>query len=246
MSTAATGTPPSPTAEPPPRRTPLGWRLVSVVGEILITLGVLFLLMVAYELWWTNVQSEQEVERQREQLLIAWDEEPEAVDSPPIPATAFGLMYIPRLQDDVWATPLIEGVSDEDLTKGIGHFPDSALPGEVGNSSFAGHRATHGEPLANVDQLQAGDMVYVETAGSWFSYRLIRDEIVLPTDVWVVDPVPGEPPGTKPDQRLLTLITCHPRWGSTYRWVWWGELVDSSPRAEGPPEAVATILAEGR
>lgn len=245
MSTAATGTPPSPTEEPQPGRRPLGWRLVSVLGEILITLGVFFLLMVAYELWWTNVQADQEVERLREQLVIAWSEEPAAVDTPPIPAEAFGLMYIPRLQDDVWATPLIEGVSDADLAKGIGHFPESALPGEVGNSSYAGHRATHGEPLANVDQLEVGDMVYIETASSWTSYRLTHDEIVLPTDVWVVDPVPGEPPGTQPTEPLLTLLTCHPRWGSTYRWVWWGDLVETTPKDDGPPEEVATILAEG-
>jgi sortase A len=248
MSTT-TGTEAPPTEEPSPRQ-PLGWRIVNVVGEILITIGIFFLLMVVYELWWTSVEAEQEYERQREQLILSWESEEEAevavpVDTPPIPAEAFGLMYIPRLGDDVWATPLIEGVTDEDLTKGIGHFPDSALPGDIGNTSFAGHRATYGEPLANVDQLQVDDRVYVETAGEWHTYRLTNDDIVLPTDVWVVDPVPGAAPGTPPTEPLITLVTCDPRWGSTHRWIWWGELVETTPKDEGPPEELAALLAEG-
>jgi sortase A len=238
----------APTEEPAPRQ-PLGWRIVNVVGEILITIGVFFLLMVVYELWWTSFQAEQEYDRQREQLTLSWESEEDAaavpIDTPPIPAEAFGLMYIPRLGDDVWATPLIEGVTDEDLTRGIGHFPESALPGDIGNTSFAGHRATYGEPLANVDQLQVDDRVYVETAGEWHTYRLTNDEIVLPTDVWVVDPVPGAAPGTQPTEPLITLVTCEPRWGSTHRWIWWGELVASTPKDEGPPEDVAALLAEG-
>ena len=246
MSTT-TGAPESPTEEPAPRQ-PLGWRIVNVAGEILITIGIFFLLMVVYELWWTSVQAGQEYDRQREQLILSWESEEEAavaVDTPPIPAEAFGLMYIPRLGDDVWATPLIEGVTDEDLTKGIGHFPETALPGDIGNTSFAGHRATYGEPLADVDQLQVDDRVYVETAGEWHTYRLTNDEIVLPTDVWVVDPVPGSPPGTQPTEPLITLVTCDPRWGSTHRWIWWGELVESAPKDDGPPEELAALLAEG-
>ena len=162
--------------------------------------------------------------------------------APPIPAEAFGLMYIPRLRDHVWATPLIEGVEDSDLAKGLGHFPDSAMPGEVGNSAFAGHRATHGEPLAHVDQLQAGDLVYIETAVGWYTYKLRTDQIVAPTDVWVVDPVPGQPQGTTPTESLITLLTCNPRWGSTQRWVWWGVLTDARGRDQGPPPELAEML----
>lgn len=237
----------APVEEPPAKR-PFAWRVVGVLGEILITVGVLFLLMVVYELWWTSVEAEQEHVRQREQLILAWEEEEVAADpveTPPIPAEAFGLMYIPRLGDDVWATPLIEGVTDYDLTRGIGHFPESALPGAVGNTSFAAHRATYGEPLANVDQLELNDRVYVETAGQWHTYRLTRDQIVLPTDVWVVDPVPGQPAGTTPTESLITLVTCEPRWGSTHRWIWWGELVESVPKTDGPPAEIAELLVEG-
>lgn len=238
MPTAATQSP----GRSAPGRRNTGWRIVSVVGELLMTLGVVLLLLVGYELWWTNVQAEQAVAAQREELANTWREDVNEVATAPIPSEAFALMYIPRLQADVWATPLIEGVSSDDLAKGIGHFPESAMPGEVGNAAFAGHRATHGEPLKGIDLLQVGDMVYIETATGWYSYRLTEDEIVLPTDVWVVDPVPGSPPGTVPTQPQLTLVTCNPRWGSTERWIWWGELTDVRSKAQGPPDELAAML----
>lgn len=219
----------------------VGWRLVSILGEVLITVGVLFLLLVAYELWWTNVEADQAITAQRDEIRDEWRDPITTPTSAPIPAEAFGLMYIPRLRSDVWAMPLIEGVTKPDLAKGIGHFPESAMPGELGNAAFAGHRATHGEPLKNVDKLQSGDLVYIETADSWYTYRLTNDGIVLPTDVWVVDPVPGQPPGTVPTQKLLTLVTCNPRWGSTHRWVWWGELTDVREKGLGPPPEVVAL-----
>lgn len=224
-----------------PARGRLGWRLMSVLGEILMTVGVLFLLLVVYELWWTNVEAEQAIVQEREDLRNTWREDVNPATTKPIPAEAFGLMYIPRLQSDVWGVPLIEGVTDPDLAKGIGHFPDSAMPGQVGNSAFAGHRATNGEPLKNVDKLQAGDLVHIETAQAWYTYRLTHDEIVLPTEVWVVDPVPGQPPGTEPTQEMITLLTCNPRWGSTQRWVWWGELAGVRSKAQGPPADVSAL-----
>lgn len=230
-------------AAPPAGHRP--WRIVGLVGEILITAGVVLLLAVVYELWWTNIVAERDADQQRQELVQSWEEEPPPAVVVPIPSQAFGLMYIPRVADDVWATPLIEGVQPNDLTKGIGRFPDSAMPGEVGNTAFAGHRATHGEPLAHVDQLQVGDKVYIETGAGWYTYELERDQLVAPTDVWVVDPVPGQPAGTEPTESILTLVTCHPRWGSTQRWIWWGTLVDQRTWEQGAPPELAALLSEG-
>lgn len=230
-------------------RVPVGWRIVSLLGEVLITVGVLFLLLVVYDLWWTNVRADRVINAEREQLISAWEGDPTPrlpdVPTPPIPSEAFGLMYIPRLKPDVWATPLIEGVENGDLARGIGHMPGTALPGEVGNAAFAGHRATHGEPLRYVDQLQPGDLVFIQTIDGWYTYRLREDQLVRPTDIWVADPVPGAPTGTPPTEPVLTLITCHPRWGSTQRWVWWGDLVDTQPNSEGAPAELARIMRGG-
>jgi sortase A len=106
------------------------------------------------------------------------------------------------------------------------------VPGELGNFATAGHRATHGEPLRNIDQLEKGDMVVVETATDWFTYQLDEATIVSPSDVWVIDPVPGEPDAT-PTEALITLTSCNPRWASTERYIWWGRLVDTTAKSSG-------------
>jgi sortase A len=135
--------------------------------------------------------------------------------------------------------PVVSGVGEVQLAQGIGHYPSTALPGQVGNFAVAGHRATNGEPLRDIDRLQVGDEVIVETRDTWYVYTLERDEIVLPTDTWVIEPVPGQP-GAEPTQELITLTTCNPRWASTERWIWWGSLTETIPKEDGElPEAIA-------
>jgi LPXTG-site transpeptidase (sortase) family protein len=160
---------------------------------------------------------------------------PSAIQAPMV-GEPFGLVYIPRLHSKAWAQPLLHGIDDQQLNAGIGHFPLSAMPGQIGNFAIAGHRATHGEPFAYVDQLEPGDEVIIRTNSGWFVYVLKKDRIVKPEDVWVVDPVPGKP-SAAPTQALLTIVTCEPRLGSSSRWIWWGELLEVLP-VDQPPDAI--------
>jgi sortase A len=234
-----------------PRRSSRGWAVVGVLGELLMTLGVVLLLFVVYQLWWTNVAANRAADALSQQLQEQWAR-------PPAPApdgeadqdgyvepefgSAFAMLYIPRLSDSVWATPVVSGVEEAQLAQGIGHYPTTALPGQVGNFAVAGHRATNGEPLRDIDRLQVGDQVYVETRDTWYVYTLERDQIVWPTDTWVIAPVPGEP-GAAPTEPLLTITTCHPRWASTERWIWWGTLTDTVSKDGG---AVPAAIRAGR
>jgi sortase A len=218
------------------------WRLVGYAGEILLTLGVVVLLFVVYQLWWTNVAAGQEAARAASQVQQQWSAEAPrptatATAGKPKVGTTFGLVYIPRLRSKVWGLPLVQGVAAAQLAQGIGHYPATAMPGEIGNFATAGHRATNGEPLRNIDLLEKGDMVVVETETDWFTYQLDRYKIVQPEDVWVIDPVPGKP-GATPTQALITLTSCHPRWASYQRYIWWGHLVDATPKSEGKPPAM--------
>jgi sortase A len=224
-----------------------------VFGELLITLGVLLLLFVAYQLLWTNVTAQRAADQVASQLQESWsrpgptDESDESDESDPGDDTpearpeignAFALMYIPRLSDKVWGMPVLESVELSDLARGIGHYPTTQLPGEKGNFAVAAHRATNGEPFRDIDRLEVGDTVIVETQDSWYEYTLRRDQIVSPQDTWVIDPVPGDP-GATPTDRLITLTTCNPRWGSTTRWIWWGDLTARYDKAAGEiPAAV--------
>jgi sortase A len=220
---------------------------VGVLGELLITLGVLFLLVVVYDLWWTNLVAAREADAQRAAIVQSWtgDELPQTGTPQlvePVLGEPIGLMYIPRLRSKVWGLPVIEGVGRAELARGIGRIPESAVPGEVGNFAVAGHRATNGEPLRDIDQLRAGDMVYVATEFGWYSYRLTQTQLVAPTQVEVLAPDPFGPPGAVPTQEIITLVTCHPRWGSSERWIWWGEQTEVRLRRSGPP---AELVAEG-
>ena len=152
-------------------------RLLGTVGEVMFTVGLILALFVGYQLIWTNI------------LRGAGGgpgrlEGPAAVGGPgdrdARPTTGHGRRprrpssrrWAPRsgwstspdLRDKVWGLPLIQGVGPDQLAQGIGHYVGTAMPGEIGNFATAGHRATHGEPLRNIDQLEKGDQVIVETA----------------------------------------------------------------------------------
>ena len=215
-----------------------GRAVVRTFGEVLITAGALLLLFVAYQVWWTNVVANRAVAAQTNRLLNQFEHPPPGLGpgpSPVEPGQAFALMYIPALGDH-WNRPVVQGVTLADLARGIGHYPQTAMPGQVGNFAVAGHRATNGEPFAYLDRVGRGDDVIVRTDLSWFVYRVTDVSIVAPTDVDVIDPVPGRP-GAVPNEQLITLTTCSPRWASYARLIVHGVLVATSPES-APPAAV--------
>jgi sortase A len=214
-------------------------RTTGVIGELLITAGVVVLLFVAYQLVWTNVQADRAASERVDKLEHSWtSREPSTpeFDTPLQTGEAFAILRIPRLGAH-YQVPIVEGVSLDDLATGVGHYPQTALPGEVGNFSVAGHRATNGEPFAYLDQLQKGDPVIVETGTTWYTYQVTDESIVQPTQVDVILPVPGKP-GVEPTQRLMTLTTCNPRWASYQRLIFHARLIDQMPKDEGRPTAL--------
>ncbi len=197
-------------------------RSAAVVADVLITAGVLAVAFAVYLLFWTNTTADRAAAATAKNLEASLDS---AAAVRIEPGKAFGLIYIPRLRDDVWGEPILQGVDSAQLAKGFGHYPATPLPGQPGNSALAAHRATHGEPLRFVDRLERGDRVYIRMPGAWYTYRLVRDQIVSPTDAWVIgERIPDELGA----EAVLTLTTCHPRWASTQRWIWWGVLESTS------------------
>jgi sortase A len=124
--------------------------------------------------------------------------------------------------------PLLQGIEESDLAKGIGHYPGTAMPGGLGNFAIAGHRAGNGEPFAEFEKLVAGDKIYVQTADATYVYSLEYDTKVKPSGTWVIDTNPKNMPVDN-TRKLITLTTCDPKWNSTHRWVWWGSLSEIIP-----------------
>lgn len=208
--------------------------MVGLLGELFVTVGIVLLLFVAWQLWWTDVVSDADAN----QAVVALETRFEETNVHPAEVElgdAYAIVRIPRFGED-FARPLYEGTSREILQRGIGHYPDSVQPGEVGNFSMAGHRTTYGKPFSLIADLVPGDTVIVETSDTYVVYEVTEHRIVKPSDVWVVYPVPGEP-NTRPTEALLTMTSCHPQFSSRERYVQHGVLVGTFTRAEGlPPE----------
>jgi sortase A len=230
--------------------------LVGVIGEVLITLGVLLGLYVVWELVWTDVEANQEaqevveaVRAQPKWVVPAGDEfarhrdpskEAPPVDKDPLATPPFGeawgVLHVPRWGLD-YTVPVVEGTDRvKILNKGlIGHYEGTEGPGRVGNFATSAHRTTYGKPYNRVAELQNGDSLVMETAQYYFVYKMYNYEIVYPEAVRVIWPVPNEE-GAVPTQRIITLTTCHPMFSARQRYVVWGELAYWADKADGPLE----------
>ncbi len=106
------------------------------------------------------------------------------------------------------AVPDADGDDEEALGQNAGiHFTGTGFPWqEEANVYIAGHRLGYPNMESflsfwDQDNVQVGDEVYVTDAnGKEYTYKVFESLIVEPTDVWVIEPVPGK--------NILTLQTC--------------------------------------
>lgn len=227
----------------PPRRS---GRWILPAGLVLVLLSCLG---VAGGLQaWQAVQQGQETRSVQAELLAVLDAPVEVEAGPPAPVVAvrsdaaaasgaeasydvvpgaaavphgapLAVLEVPRWGAD-WRWALLEGVDEAVLADGPGHYPGTPLPGEPGNVGIAAHRAGHGSPFLDFEDLRPGDEVVLTQRGRRWTYRLtMRPRIVDVEDVWVLAPQPGH---------VLTLTTCWPKYGSSRRMFVRGELVAAS------------------
>jgi sortase A len=114
------------------------------------------------------------------------------------PRIEVGSIEIPRLG---LARPMYEGIRLSTLDLGPGHWPGTALPGELGNVVVAGHRVSHNQDFHDLDQLVPGDEVIFRTGSGRHVYRVRSTEIVYPDAMWIVNQTYA---------RTATLFACHP------------------------------------
>lgn len=161
---------------PPPRRR--GGKLSATArgfGEVLITLGLVLLLFVAYELYVTNWKSGNLQREASAQLDEEWRAAPQGerkLHVDPADGQAFARMYIPTFGAD-WSFTVQEGVGPAALEIGPGHYKDTAMPGQPGNVGIAGHRVGKGAPFNDLDLLNSCDPIVIETGDSFYVYRVL-------------------------------------------------------------------------
>ncbi len=221
---------------------------VRTFGELCITAGLVLILFVVWQLWWTDIQANRDNEVLADELTQDWanqdpnelpDDPDEPVVSDPVGKNeAFGIFYIPRFGDDYYRT-VAEGVDLEPVLNrmGVGRYPNSAMPGEVGNFSIAGHRVTYGKPLNQIANLRPGDEIIVQTKDGFYTYTFRNFDIILPDAVEVLSPVP-DAPDFKGKDRILTMTACNPMFSARERYVAYAELTDWTPASDGAPDNI--------
>lgn len=106
------------------------------------------------------------------------------------------------------------------LQKGVGHYLNSANPGEHGNMVLTAHNDVYGEIFRYLEDLEPGDEVRIQADnGKWYTYRVRESHIVEPSETWVL---------ANQNQPTVTLITCHPYRVDTHRYVVFADLVGES------------------
>ncbi len=150
---------------------------VRTFGEILITLGIVVLLFVVYELYVTNLMSQQLQNEASAELDEQWSQQRE-MRAEPMDGEAFARIYIPSFGVD-WNFTIQRGVDSATLEVGPGHYKQTAMPGEPGNFAVAGHRVGKGAPFNDLNLLSSCDAVVIETADNFYVYRVLpmSDEV---------------------------------------------------------------------
>jgi len=220
------------------------------VGRIVLVAGILILLFIPYLLWGTGLitaRNQSALTAQFEAAQKKSDSHPARTipdpghsTTPPAPQVAptipgppigspVGTIQIPKIN---LAMTVVEGTDEAQLAMGPGHYPTTPLPGQAGNVAIAGHRTTYLHPFYSLDALVPGDLIYITTLQGTFLYRVTGSQVVLPTDVAVVDPTPTP---------QLTLTTCNPRYSASQRLVVHALLVASElAHPTSTPVAVTT------
>lgn len=105
---------------------------------------------------------------------------------------------------------VMHGITLRNIDQGPSHWPGTALPGENGNTVFAGHRVTHTHPFRRIDELVEGDRVIFTVAGVRSVYAVTGHEVVTPKALHIADQT-TTPTGT--------LFACHPPHSARFRYV---------------------------
>ncbi|CAA9378710.1 MAG: hypothetical protein AVDCRST_MAG75-772 [uncultured Propionibacteriaceae bacterium] len=215
----------------------------------MLVIGLGCLGWVGYQYFGTNIVSKRAFEQEKGGLRAKWDQQqdqqqtatPSASRSTTntrenkaptvIPGDAIALLRIPAFGAE-YEVPILAGTEVSTLSRGVGHYETTALPGRVGNFAIAGHRVTHGQPFAKLLELDIGAEVIVETREAVYTYVVDvppRDLTVDDTETCVLDPAPcakGEP-----RRALLTLTTCEDLFSSADRSIGFAHLESTEKKS---------------
>lgn len=116
--------------------------------------------------------------------------------------------------------PVFHGTQTETLERGIGHLLGSSLPvgGIDTHAILSGHSGMASQAMfTDLEQLENGDVFYLQVLGEVLAYQVCAINVVLPTDTSLL--------GISPGKDLCTLVTCTPYATNTHRLLVTGERI---------------------
>ena len=188
-----------------------------IVGVLLILIGVGIIGTVAYKKIVTSQKQNELLEAFESQLAEGDNENTEEeVNLDSINGyTPIAIMEIPSIK---LKQPVVEGITEDVIKYFLGKFPESTMPGEVGNFAVAGHRVSDfTDAFINLYKVKPGDDVIVTTKDGKYTYEVEESFIVDPEQVEVLE---------NADYEKITLITC--TIGSKRRVIVTGKLIEKN------------------
>lgn len=151
-------------------------------------------------------------------IVRPYPKEPQ-IDPAPTPEEARkNWIRIPKLNIKV-PVVLSPSMKDADiittLNAGAALYPNGVAPGALGNAFISAHstgepwKGTYRFAFIKINQLQAGDMLYVDWKGARYSYRITNSEVITPTPEFRV--ISDRPKPT------ISLMACWPLWSTKQR-----------------------------
>ncbi|VEF48980.1 sortase family protein [Bacillus freudenreichii] len=165
-----------------------------MAAKILIVIGLCFIGYSGFHLW--KSKQMQKASLQQAEKIVLNDSTSKAYSFDPQVGDEIGILKLPRLDESL---PIVEGVDEDELAKGVGHYGGTALPSEQGQIVLSGHRDT---VFRRLGELQIGDELQVKMPYGEFSYTIEKTEIVSADDLTVIN--------TDIKEELLTVTTCYP------------------------------------
>lgn len=217
---------------------------VTAIGEVILLLGIFVAAFTLWNLYVTDLQAERQTAQAVEDFkapcpdITSLDERtsPPPEIEPVASGQLFATMHVPAWH--FMTIPIKEGTSQAVLNTGAaGHYLGTAMPGQVGNFSVAGHRRTYGSNFRRVDILKPGAPIIVETKNAWIIYKVESTRIVSPKNLEVIKPNPID--DSKPAQAYLTMTTCHPEYGNSERFIVHNIFDHWVPKETGIPKELA-------
>jgi sortase A len=97
-----------------------------------------------------------------------------------VPGSPVGSIHIPSLGVDF---VVVKGTGVAELEKGPGIYPETRFPGIASTTAIAGHRTTYLAPFRHIDALRRGSRILLNMPYGHFTYTVIGERVVAPTDV---------------------------------------------------------------